>query len=58
MGLLLFSLAAKTSALATIPVPHASVSSSTPRSYVRMAILLGPRFSMKFTFVPFGENIL
>ena len=39
-------------------VPHASVSFSTPRSYVRMAILLGPRFSMKFTFTPFGENIL
>ncbi len=53
-----FSVAAKMSALATIPVPHASVSFSTPRSYVRIAILLGSRFSMKFTFAPFGENIL
>ena len=31
-GAVAFSLAAKMSALATIPVPHASVSSSTPRS--------------------------
>ena len=41
---LVFSVAAKMSALATIPVPHASVSSSTPRSYVRMAIFVGSAF--------------
>ena len=52
-----FSVAAKISALATTPVPQASVSSSTPRSYVRSAIFFGPRFSRKFTFAPFGANI-
>src|SRR5438552_6961225 len=36
------------------PLPHASVSSSTPRSYVRMRIVCRSTTSTKFTLVPDG----
>ncbi len=41
-------------ALATAPVPHASVSASTPRSYVRMA-QPAPSLATKLTFAPSGS---
>src|SRR5438046_1383217 len=44
-------------AAATAPVPHASVSSSTPRSYVRMRHSAArPVAEMKFTLAPAGPS--